>query len=123
LKIYFEMEKKTITISVYNIIADKTAMDVDQGQKIFERIDKAFKESLYIDVSFQNIELITTAFLNTAFGQLYRDHKEDFIREHLKTSNLTNSGMIKLKKVVETAKLYYKDPKALEQSIKDILED
>jgi len=24
---------------------------------------------------------------------------------------------------VETAKLYYKDPKALEQSIKDILED
>ncbi len=31
--------------------------------------------------------------------------------------------MIKLKKVVETAKLYYKDPKALEQSIKDILED
>lgn len=117
------MENKTITINIFNIIGDKTAMEAEQGQKIFELIDKALKESLNIDVSFQNIELITTAFLNTAIGQLYRDYKEDFIREHLKISNLTNSGAIRLKRVVETAKLYYKDPERLEQSIRDILDE
>ncbi len=117
------MEKKTITINVFNIIGDKTAMEADHGQKIFMLIDKALKEGLIINISFQNIELITTAFLNTAIGQLYRDYDENFIKEHLRISNITNSGAIRLKRVIETAKLFYKDPQALEQSIKDILND
>lgn len=117
------MEKKTIIINVYNIIGDKTAMEAEQGQKIFKLIDMAFKEDKNIDISFQNIELITTAFLNTAVGQLYKDYEEGYIRNHLKISNLTNSGAIRLKRVVETAKLFYKDPDRLEQSIRDILDE
>jgi len=117
------MGKKTKTINVFNIIGDKTAMEADHGQKIFELIDEALKEDLNIEISFQNIELITTAFLNTAIGQLYRDNNETFIREHLSISNITNSGAIRLKRVVETAKLFYSNPQALEQSINDILDD
>ena len=64
---------------------------------------------------------MTTAFLNTAIGQLYKDFSEDFIKEHLSVEEMSESGLVSLKRVVETAKLYYKDPDSIEQSIKDIL--
>jgi hypothetical protein len=69
--------------------------------------------------------MLTTAFLNTAIGQLYKDFSEEFIRENLKVENMTETGKIILKRVVDTAKLRYNDPdfyKKLQQSVDEILE-
>lgn len=34
---------------------------------------------------------------------------------------MSQSGLVSLKRVIDTAKLHYKDPGAMEKSIKDIL--
>ena len=66
--------------------------------------------------------MLTTAFLNTAVGQLYKDFSEDYIKENLRVSDISESGKVSLKRVVDTAKLFYKNPDAMQQSINDILE-
>jgi hypothetical protein len=38
-------------------------------------------------------------------------------------SDISDSGIVSLKRVVDTAKLYFKDPEAMQRSINDILED
>jgi hypothetical protein len=74
--------------------------------------------------SFLNIEIMTTAFLNTAIGQLYKDFSEEKVRECLRVENISESGKVILKRVVDTAKLFYKDRDAfqrMQQSIEEIL--
>lgn len=112
-----------ITINIVNTIGDVYGVEAEDGQKVFELIVKAFSDKKKVMLSFQNIEMLTTAFLNNAVGQLYKDHKEEFIRENLRVSDISESGKVALKRVVETAKLYYKDPEALKRSIDELTED
>jgi len=108
-------------INIINVVGSSFCIEADDGQEIYNLIIMAFNEKKSVVLSFLNIELLTTAFLNTAIGQLYKDFSEEFIKEHLGVENISPSGKVSLKRVVETAKLYYKDPNSLEQSIKDIL--
>ncbi len=114
---------ESITINIVNTIGDIYGVEAEDGQKVFELIVKAFGDQKKVILSFQNIEMLTTAFLNTAVGQLYKDFKDDFIRNNLKVSEISESGKVALKRVVETAKLYYKDPDALKRSIDEITQD
>ncbi len=108
-------------ISILNVVGNEFCVEADSGEKVYGLIEKAFNERRKVILSFLNIKLLTTAFLNTAIGQLYKDFSEDFIKENLKVEEMSQSGLVSLKRVVETAKLYYKDPDAMGKSIQDIL--
>ncbi|MFZ5430334.1 MAG: STAS-like domain-containing protein [Bacteroidota bacterium] len=114
---------KDTIINIVNTIGDVYGVESEDGQKVFELIVKAFGDKKKVTLSFQNIAMLTTAFLNTAVGQLYKDFQEDYIRENLKVTDISDSGKVALKRVVDTAKLYYKDPGALKRSIDEITED
>lgn len=114
---------ENITINIVNTIGDVYGVEAEDGQKVFELVVKAFSDKKKVTLSFQNIEMLTTAFLNTAVGQLYKDCREDYIKENLKVSEISESGKVALKRVVDTAKLYYKDPEALKRSIDEITEE
>lgn len=114
---------ESITINIKNVIGDAYGVEAEDGQKVFELIEKAFNDKKMVVLSFLNIEMLTTAFLNTAVGQLYKDHPEDFIKKNLSVIDISESGKVSLKRVVDTAKLYYKDPDGLERSIDEIIGD
>ena len=97
---------ENITINIVNTIGDVYGVEAEDGQKVFELIFKAFNDKKKVILSFQNIEMLTTAFLNTAVGQLYKDLTEDFIKENLSVSDISESGKVALKRVVDTAKLF-----------------
>lgn len=109
------------TINIVNAIGSSFCVEAEDGQKVFELIRKILLEKKKVTLSFLNVEMLTTAFLNTAIGQLYRDFSEELIKENLKVENLTQSGLVSLKRVIDTAKLYYKDPDAMQRSIDEIL--
>lgn len=119
----FSKEMNNITISIVNTIGDAYGVESEDGQKVYNLIVKAFKDNKKVTLSFQNINMLTTAFLNTAIGQLYKDHQEEYIKENLMVSDISESGKVALKRVVDTAKLYYRDPNALKRSIEEITED
>ncbi len=113
------MEKTTIHI--VNTIGDVFGVEAEDGEKVYHLVLKAFNDKKKVILSFQNIEMLTTAFLNTAVGQLYNTFSEEFIKEHLSVAEISESGKVALKRVVDTAKLYYKDPEAIQRSINEIL--
>ncbi len=112
-----------ITINVFNIVGNSLCVEADDGNIVFENISNALAAGKKVIISFQNVEMLTSAFLNTAIGQLYRDFSEEEIREKVKVIQISPTDAISLKKVVDTAKLYYKDPQRLEQSIAEIMEE
>lgn len=109
-----------IHIQVYNTVGNSMCVDADDGEKVFEQISKAIKTESKIVLSFLNVEMLTSAFLNTAIGQLYRDFPEEEIKRLLTTKDLADVDKALLKRVVKTAKLYYKDPAWMEKTLSEV---
>jgi len=74
-------------------------------------------------LSFHNISTLTSAFLNAAVGQLYGEFSEEQIRALLKVQDMQPDDLALLKRVVETAKQYFKDPDRFDQTLRDTLGD
>ncbi|HOX41446.1 MAG TPA: STAS-like domain-containing protein [bacterium] len=110
-------------INVFNIVGNSLCVEADDGEKVFIQVSAALKSGKIVVLSFQNVEMLTSAFLNTAIGQLYRDFSESEIKESLTVIQLEGADRILLKRVVDTAKLFYKDPARLEKSINEIMGD
>lgn len=108
-------------INIVNTIGDSYCVEADDGQKVYDLIKRIFLEKRSVTLSFLNVKMLTTAFLNTAIGQLYGEFSDEFIKNNLNVEHLSQSGVVSLKRVVETAKLYYKDPEAMQRSINEIL--
>jgi len=118
------MNHPAVQIQVANIIGNVYAVEAEEGQKVHELVKKAFEENRKVILSFLNIEMMTTAFLNTAIGQLYGDFSEETVKERLRVEHMSESGKVLLKRVVDTAKLFYNDSdtfQRMQQSINEIL--
>ena len=110
-----------IRVSVFNVVGNSFCVDATDGEAVFATLSKAVQQNQPVELSFQNVDMLTSAFLNTAIGQLYRDFSEKQIRVLLWVLEIANDDIVLLKRVIETAKLYYKDPQWLEDSIKKIM--
>ena len=112
---------ENLNISIYSITGNSFCVEAEDGEKVYELLAKALRAGKQITLSFAHVELLTTAFLNSAIGKLYKDFSQEQIRAQLKVENLSQSGAISLKRVVETAKAFYSDNGDLRKSIQDIL--
>jgi STAS-like domain of unknown function (DUF4325) len=115
--------KKNITLSVFEIVGSPLCVASDDGQGVYDRIASAFKEERNVTVSFRNVSSLTSAFLNAAIGQLYGTFKEDQIRSKLKVKDMQPDDLALLKRVVDTAKEYFKDPKRFNKAVEEAIGD
>jgi hypothetical protein len=99
-----------LLVSVYEVVGSRLAVASDDGQKVFDRISVSVKEGKIVSLSFRNIQSITSAFLNAAIGQLYGSFSDDQIRSQLRVVDMQPDDLLLLKRVVDTAKEYFKDP-------------
>jgi len=114
---------KEVKISIFEQIGSNAAVSSEDGDLLYEKIEKGLKSEVRVILDFNNIELITTTFLNAAIGQLYNKYDSPFLREHMRVENLAKEDLELLKKVVERAKEYFKDKERLEENIKEVLGD
>lgn len=109
--------------SVHQIVGTDICVEADDGKKVYDVICEFIRQRQPVTLSFLNVTMLTSAFLNTAFGLLYKDFSEEEVREFLKVEDLFPSDTALLRRVIDTAKLYYKDPERMEQSVREILEE
>lgn len=114
---------KGIRISLFEIVGSPFCVASDDGQRIHDRLDAALKANQEIVLSFHNITALTAAFLNAAVGQLYGTFSENHIRDLLKVEDAEQDDLALLKRVVDNAKLYFKDPKRYDQVVREVMGD
>ncbi|MFQ5684466.1 MAG: STAS-like domain-containing protein [Candidatus Binatia bacterium] len=110
--------EKSLTLSVLEVVGSPLCVASDDGQKVYQRIAAAIKEGQSVTVSFLNVSSLTSAFLNAAIGQLYGSFSENEIRAKLKVTDLEPDDRLLLKRVVDTAKEYFKDPERFKKAEK-----
>ncbi|OFX59212.1 MAG: hypothetical protein A2046_12820 [Bacteroidetes bacterium GWA2_30_7] len=113
------MKQNKFLIRIFDEVNGDSAISVDDGDLIFKKIDNALSQSLSVELDFQNINLIITAFLNAAIGQLYSKYNSEQLNEKLKLKNIKPEDVHLFKKVIERAKEYFENPKGFEDSIKE----
>lgn len=115
------MEKINIVEAIQNTLCTESS----DGQKVYALINGALSEGRTVHVSFQNVEIVTVGFLNTAIGQLYQNYSKEEIKSNVLIEHLSLSGAVILKHVVDRVKfdLQNKQSDDLQQRINDILEE
>jgi hypothetical protein len=116
------MMKKDFIISVFETVGKPLCVASSDGKKVYKRIVKALSEERHVVLSFHNVTILTSAFLNMAIGQLYGKFSEETVREFLKVQDISQDDLELLKLVVETAKAYFKNPLKFNKAIKESAE-
>lgn len=112
-----------LELSLYEIVGSPLCVASDDGQKVYDRLAAALEQDRGVTLSFHNITTLTSAFLNAAIGQLYGKFTEEQIRALLRVRDMLPDDMALLKRVVETAKQYFKDPQRFDQAVREAMED
>lgn len=115
--------KKDFRILVFEVVGNPLCVASDDGQKVFERITAAIQAEQNVKLSFTNVSTLTSAFLNTAIGQLYDKFPEEKIRSSLSLEDIEPDDLALLKRVVDTAKQYFKDTARFKAVVREEMED
>ena len=108
-----------LVLSTFEIVGSPLCVASSDGQKVYDRLAAVLKEGRSVILSFHNITTLTSAFLNAAIGQLYGAFSEEQIRSLLKVQDMQADDLMLLKRVVKTAKLYFKDPQKFDQAVRE----
>ncbi len=109
-----------LELSAYEIVGSPLCVASDDGQLVHDRIAAALREGRHTRLSFRNVTGLTSAFLNAAIGQLYGEFKSEEIRVLFSVEGMEADDLALLKRVVETAKVYFKDPKRVEAAVREV---
>ena len=113
--------KDPLTIRVFEVVGSGLCVASDDGQKVHDQIAAGLKSGSRVEISFRNVKSLTSAFLNAGVGQLYGEFSEEDIRRNLSVADLEEDDIVLLKRVVETAKQYFKNPKRFEKSVQEAM--
>lgn len=112
-----------IKVMMFEVVGSPLCVASSDGQKVFERLNTALRTNRNVVLSFHNITTLTSAFLNAAIGQLYGKYDENHIRSFLKVEDAEQDDLALLKRVVDNAKQYFKDPERFRQAYREVLGD
>ena len=110
-------------LSLYEMIDSPLCVASSDGKKVCGRLTAALKKGQKVTLSFRNVTVLTGAFLNAAIGQLYGTFKETEIRSLLNVQDMQPDDIALLKRVVETAKQYFKDPQKFNRAVQEALDE
>lgn len=114
------MEEKKIVID--ELVTNHIAVTPDEGKPIFDSLFESLEKKEKVVLDFTGMEIITTAFLNVAIGDLYKTYSSEQLKELLVLSGLDEAGKRRIKKVTDRAKLFYQNPEDFSQSVNRVLD-
>ena len=98
--------KKEIIIK--DIINSKAADDDEKGNKVLDKIKElSNNDENDIILNFTEIELVNTAFLNNAIGQLFNKKEFDLSKNNVKLKNIDQEVLDLVKETISLARMRY----------------
>lgn len=111
---------RTIRVKLVRVVDGGICVAASDGQRVHEEIYEIIRNGDRVELSFEGVSRITTAFLNAAVGQLYGEFSETQLRQHLAPPiDADDWHLSRLKLVIDRAKEYFRDAQKVERILKD----
>lgn len=104
-------------LKIKDILDSDSALTPSSGELIYNALESEISLRNQISLDFQGIEIITSAFLNSAIGRLYSKYSSKELNDLLSITNINSDDLQLLKKVIERAKEYFKDQKSFNEKM------
>lgn len=112
-----------IIVKVNDYVSCNKGVTPDEGQPIYDRLMRIFKDGNRAVLDFSGVEIATTAFLNVFIGNLYRTYTSDDLKGMLELENVSPSTAFRIKKVTDNAKSFYRDEEKYNESVESVLNE
>ena len=110
-----------LAIRVNEVVGSGLCVASDDGEKVYGQTAAALRQKRKVRLSFLSVESLTSAFLNAAVGQLYGEFSEEKVKAGLSVCDIGPDDLQLLKRVVDTAKQYFKDPDRFAEARREVL--
>jgi hypothetical protein len=115
--------KNPVIVRIFDIVGGALCVSADDGQRVHDKIVPLLRDGTPVALSFEQVETLITTFLNAAIGQLYGEFPEDRIREMVSVRDMDEEDQALLKRVVDSAKKYFSNPKAFDEAWREEMGD
>jgi hypothetical protein len=112
-----------IVIRVLDITGNNLAVSAEDGQIVHDKLAPVLREGQSLRLSFQGVDTVISAFLNAAIGQLYGEFSEEKIRENFSVTDMAKEDLPLLKRVVDNAKTYFRDPERFRKAVEPLVDE
>lgn len=110
------MSEQVITVRVFDLIGSSLCVSMTDGERVYRKILPLLEKGVRVDLSFDQVNIIISAFLNAAIGQLYGKFRYDLVDDLLSCSDLESDDQDLIQRVIENAKLYYRRSEDFERA-------
>ena len=110
-------------IILADVVGSGFCVSSEDGSAVYRRIADSFDRRQPVELSFAGVTRLTSAFLNSAVGQLYNEYDEQTVRGMIIPVDASRDQLILLKKVVDNAKMFFANPTRHKEALKDVLDD
>ena len=110
-------------VVVKSVIDSELAVSAENGNKLHSRIARHLSSGKSVELSFQGIDLVTSAFLNNAVGKLCKKFDSEKIKESIMVTGLDEGDKKLLDKVINNAELYYRDPEKMKKLYDEVFKE
>ena len=107
---------ESITVRIADIIGSHLGVSASDGQRLHDKIAPLLQKGTPVILSFEHVDILISAFLNTAVGQLYGEFPESRITKLLSFHDLTEDDCDLIEHVVDNAKVYFSRPRDFDQA-------
>lgn len=114
---------RSIAVHVYDIIGGPLCVSAEDGQRLFEKVAPLLRKGNPVELSFERVDTMISAFLNAAIGQLYGELEEETIDKLLSVSHIAADDEEMLQHVIENAKAYFRTPVEFDRAWQEELGD
>jgi hypothetical protein len=113
-----------VIVQIVSIVGSGVCVAAEDGEKVYQVIREALEKGENVTLSFKGIEDLTSVFLNAAIGPLYGQFSEEFLKTHMNPPrDASQQDLDTLKRCVERAKEYYRDPERFQSAEAEVFGD
>ena len=96
-------------IKIIDEIGSPNLVDTEDGQRVYGLIAKCVERDEPVDISFDGVDQIITAFANAAIGQLYNEFSERKVSRLVSLSDMDEITRDTLVRTVSRAKTFFRN--------------
>jgi len=110
------MAENLVNLRIREFIGMDKAVSSDDGDILYKKITDEIQAGPIVELDFSGISMMTTAFLNSAIGQLYSLFTSDQLNQSIRLVNVADEDKVLFKKVINRAKEFFANRKGFEDS-------
>jgi hypothetical protein len=108
-------------VTVQELVGD-VCITQEDGERLYAAYRAAFDAGETVELDFAGTRIFTSQFFNVAVGQLLKDHTIDVVRQRLRFLKLPAAATEVLRRSVQNAESYHRDPK-FQEALDRVLAD